>query len=183
MNIARPPTLRRSRPAGAPGVTLYNRCMRVALGADHAGVTLKDLVRHALDPNAGGGAGGSTPDVVDLGVHSADPADYPDVAHEVAAGVASGAYDRGILICGSGVGMSIAANKVPGIRAALVHSVESARLCREHNDANILALAGRSLADADALAIIEAFLETPFAGGRHRRRVEKIAAIERRHTP
>ena len=156
--------------------------MRVALGADHAGVALKQVVRRALDSN-GGGAAGATPDVVDVGVHSPDPTDYPDVAQEVAAGVASGTYDRGILICGSGVGMSIAANKVPGVRAALVHSVQGARLCREHNDANILALGGRSLADADALAIIEAFLETPFAGGRHRRRVEKIAAIERRHTP
>ncbi len=156
--------------------------MRVALGADHAGVALKQVVRRALDLNDNG-AEGTTPDVVDLGVHSTDPTDYPDVAQQVAAGVASGAYDRGVLICGSGVGMSIAANKVPGVRAALVHSVEGARLCRAHNDANVLALAGRSLADADARAIIEAFLETPFAGGRHRRRVEKIAAIESRHTP
>ena len=157
--------------------------MRVALGADHAGVALKDEVRRALDGNAAGYPAGSATKIVDLGVHSTDPADYPDVAQAVAAGVANGAYDRGILICGSGVGMSIAANKVPRIRAALVHTVESARLCREHNDANILALAGRSLAETDALTIIRAFLETPFAGGRHQRRVEKIAAIERRPTP
>ena len=157
--------------------------MRVALGADHAGVALKDEVRRALDTNGAGSPDGNATEIVDLGVHSTDPTDYPDVAQEVAAGVANGAYDRGILICGSGVGMSIAANKVPGIRAALVHTVESARLCREHNDANILALAGRSLAEADALTIIQAFLETSFAGGRHQRRVDKIAAIERRPTP
>ena len=157
--------------------------MRVALGADHAGVSLKDRVRRALNQNGDHDAEGVAAEVVDLGVHSPDPADYPDVAREVAAGVASGTYDRGILICGSGVGMSIAANKVPGIRAALVHTVESARLCREHNDANILTLAGRSLAETDALTIIQAFLETPFAGGRHQRRVDKIAAIERRPTP
>ena len=153
--------------------------MRVALGADHAGVALKDRVRRALDPTGDHRADGLTAEVVDLGVHSTDPADYPDVARAVAAGVANGAYDRGILICGSGVGMSIAANKVPGIRAALVHTVDSARLCREHNDANVLALAGRSLAETDALTIIRAFLETPFAGGRHQRRVNKLAAIER----
>ena len=157
--------------------------MRVALGADHAGVALKDRVRGTLDGNGNCLPVGIVDELFDLGVHSTDPADYPDVAREVAAGVASGAYDRGILICGSGVGMSIAANKVPGIRAALVHTVESARLCREHNDANILALAGRSLSETDALAIIKAFLETPFAGGRHQRRVDKIAAIERGPTP
>ena len=118
--------------------------MRVALGADHAGVALKDQVRRALGPSGDHHAEDITVDVVDLGVHSTDPADYPDVAREVAAGVANGAYDRGILICGSGVGMSIPANKVPGIKA---------------------------------------FLETPFAGGRHQRRVDKIAAIERRPSP
>ncbi len=157
--------------------------MRVALGADHAGVALKDRVRRAIERNGFPNAGSVDAQVADLGVHSADPADYPDVAHEVASGVASGVYDRGILICGSGVGMSIVANKVPGIRAALVHTVESARLCREHNDANILALAGRSLAEPEALTIIKAFLETPFAGGRHKRRVDKIAALEDRATP
>ena len=157
--------------------------MRVALGSDHAGVALKDQVRRGLGQNGDHPAEDTTVDVVDLGVHSTDPADYPDVAREVAAGVASGAYDRGILICGSGVGMSIAANKVPGIRAALVHTVDSARLCREHNNANVLALAGRSLAGNDALTIIKAFLETPFAGGRHQRRVDKIAAIERLPSP
>ena len=145
--------------------------MRVAVGADHRGVELKRRVRHALV------AAGH--DCTDLGVHSGEPADYPDVARQAAEGVAAGTFDRAILICGSGVGMSIAANKVRGARAALVHTAEGARLCREHNDANVLALAGLTLAPDDAAAVVAAFLGTAFAGGRHRRRVDKIIAMER----
>ena len=145
--------------------------MRIAVGADHRGVELKRQILSAL-----AGAGHHCTDV---GVDSQDPADYPDVARQAAEGVAAGAFDRGVLICGSGVGMSIAANKIPGARAALVHTVEGARLCREHNDANILALAGGTLAPDDAAAVVAAFLDAPFAGGRHRRRVDKIMAMER----
>ena len=146
--------------------------MRIAVGADHRGVELKRRIRRVL-AEAGH-------DCTDLGVHSEEPADYPDVARQAAERVAAGEFDRGILVCGSGVGMSIAANKVFGARAALVHTAEGARLSREHNDANILALAGQTLAPDDADAVVATFLDTPFAGGRHRRRVDKIIAMERR---
>ena len=163
---------RRAAPQGhETGGAVYNRRVRIVVGADHRGVALK---RRVLSAMAGAGH-----DCTDLGVHSEDPADYPDVARQAAEGVAAGRFDRGVLICGSGVGMSIAANKVPGARAALVHTVEGARLCREHNDANVLALAGGTLAPHDAGAVVAAFLDTPFAGGRHRRRVDKIIAMER----
>ena len=149
--------------------------MRVAVGADHRGVELKRRIRRAVV------AAGC--DCTDLGVHSEQPADYPDVARQAAEGVAEGTFDRAVLICASGVGMSIAANKVRGVRAALVHTAEGARLCREHNDANILALAGRTLDPDDAAVVVAAFLDTAFAGGRHRRRVDKIIAMERRTAP
>ena len=145
--------------------------MRVAVGADHRGVGLKQRIRRAVE------AAGH--DCTDLGVHSDEPADYPDVARRAAQGVAAGTFDRAVLVCGSGVGMSIAANKVPGARAALVHTVEAARLCREHNDANVLALAASTFTAGDSDAVVAAFLDTAFAGGRHRRRVDKITALER----
>ena len=153
--------------------------MRVALGADHHGVALKASVRRALDEAARGGSSAPAHTYVDFGAHAEGAVDYPDFAQPVAEGVASGAFDRGVLICGSGVGMSIAANKVPGVRAALVHDCDGARLCREHNDANVVALAGRSLAPDTAVAIVETFLATPAAGGRHERRRTKISAMER----
>ena len=153
--------------------------MRIALGADHAGVALKAAIRRALDEAAREGSSGPVHTYVDFGAHSEESADYPDFARPVAEGVASGAFDRGVLVCSNGIGMSIAANKVPGVRAALVHDCDGARLCREHNDANILTLAGRSLAPEVALAIIGTFLDTPFAGGRHERRIGKITEMER----
>ena len=152
--------------------------MKIALGADHHGVAVKARIRRALD-EARSGSPAPAHTYVDFGAHSEESVDYPDFAQSVAEGVASGAFDRGVLICGSGVGMSIAANKVPGVRAALVHDPEGARLSREHNDANVLALAGRSLAPAAAPAIVDAFLAAQFAGGRHERRVGKIAELER----
>ena len=150
--------------------------MRIALGADHAGVTLKDQLKRAFDDVAAGGA--TTHTYVDFGTHSDASVDYPEFAQSVAEGVASGAFDRGILVCGSGVGMSIAANKVRGVRAALVHDVDAARLCREHNDANVVTLAGRTLNPETASNIVRTFLDTSFAGGRHQRRVDRISAIE-----
>lgn len=144
--------------------------MRIALGADHAGVTLKDDLARLL--TARGVA------FTDFGTHGSESVDYPDFAVAVAHAVASGAYDRGLLVCGSGIGMAIAANKVPGIRAAAVTEVESARLGRSHNDANILALGARLTPLALAREIVTTFLDTPFEGGRHQRRVDKLSALD-----
>lgn len=144
--------------------------MRVAIGADHAGVALKETVKQVLSSR------GIAFD--DLGTLSTESVDYPDFAEAVGRKVASGEYDRGILTCGSGIGMAIAANKIAGIRAASISDEESARLSREHNDINVLAL-GERTGNADAARrIIEIFLDTPFAGGRHQRRVDKINALD-----
>ena len=140
--------------------------MRIALGADHAGVGLKDQIKAFLDERG---------DVyTDFGTSTRDAVDYPDYAIKVAHAVASGGFDRGILFCGSGIGMAIAANKIPGIRAAPVIDETSTRLSREHNDANVLALGGRLLDAPRAERILKVWLETPFAGGRHVARVAKI---------
>ena len=144
--------------------------MRIALGADHRGVDLKTRVKQLLDRQ--------DLDYEDFGPDTSEPVDYPDYAASVARSVASGTCDRGILICGSGIGMAIAANKVRGIRAAPITTPEAARLARGHNDANVLALGAGATAIDDALAIVEAFLSAPFEGGRHQRRVDKIAAAE-----
>jgi len=145
--------------------------MRIALGADHAGVVLKHEVKRLLDTLGAA--------YQDFGTDSDASVDYPDFAERVARAVVEGAFDRGILICGTGIGMAIAANKVAGVRAAPVSDVETARLSREHNDANVLALGARVVSTERALAVVRAFLETPFLGGRHERRVAKIEAIER----
>jgi ribose 5-phosphate isomerase B len=144
--------------------------MKIALGADHAGYELKQQLSDALR------AAGHEP--LDFGTHSAESTDYPDYAGEVARRVAAGAADRGVLVCGSGVGMSIAANKVAGVRCALGYSVEQARLTRSHNDANVLSIGARFTGRAQAIEIMFAFLETAFEGGRHARRVEKISQLE-----
>jgi ribose 5-phosphate isomerase B len=146
--------------------------MRIAIGADHAGFGLKEEIRKTLVEL------GLT--VEDLGTKSSDSVDYPDFAEKVARLVAAGEFDRGILVCGTGIGMAIAANKIPGIRAATVTDVEMARLSREHNDANVLAVGGRILDRKRALEIVRAFLETPFAGDRHQRRIDKITNLEKR---
>ena len=145
--------------------------MRVALGADHAGVDLKDALKRVLDEL------GVSYD--DLGTSSSASVDYPDYAQAVASGVVEGRFDRGILVCGSGIGMSIAANKVHGIRAAVVTEAESARLSRAHNDANVIALGARLTSEADAAEIVRTFLNTEFMGGRHAERVEKIRGLEK----
>jgi len=146
--------------------------MRIAIGADHAGFGLKEEIRKAL---ADLGL-----IVEDMGTTSSDAVDYPDFAEKVARLVAAGQVDRGILVCGTGIGMAMAANKIPGIRAATVTDVETARLSREHNDANVLAVGGRILDRKRALEIVRAFLETPFAGDRHQRRIDKITDLEKR---
>ena len=144
--------------------------MRIALGSDHAGVELRALIIRELDDREF--------DYHDFGPSTDSPVDYPDYAARVAESVSSGQFDRGILICGTGVGMAIAANKVPGIRAAQVTNSDGARLSREHNNANVLTLGARTTPVIEALKIVDAFLETPFSGGRHQRRIDKIMARE-----
>jgi ribose 5-phosphate isomerase B len=144
--------------------------MNIALGSDHAGVELKTRLLRVLDERH--------ISYKDFGPSSDQPVDYPDFALQVATTVASGAADRGILVCGTGMGMAIAANKVSGIRAVPVTTPEAARLARAHNDANVLTLGGRVLTDDEAMTIVDTFLTTPFESGRHQRRLDKITAIE-----
>jgi ribose 5-phosphate isomerase B len=145
--------------------------MRVALGADHAGYQLKDQIKQHLQQKR--------IETRDRGTNSPDSVDYPDFARLVAHDVSQQRADFGILVCGSGIGMAITANKVEGIRAANVSTEYEAQMSREHNDANVLALGARILSAEQALAIVDKWLATEFAGGRHERRVEKIAQIER----
>lgn len=145
--------------------------LRVAIGADHAAVSMKDDIVRELR------ASGMT--VEDVGTFTGESVDYPDFAAKVARQVASRAVDRGIILCGTGIGVSIAANKLPGIRAALCHDVTTARLARQHNDANVLCLGGRILGPAVAMDIVKTWLATQFEAGRHQRRVLKIEALER----
>ncbi len=143
--------------------------MRIAIGCDHRGLDVKQLVIKLV-----AGFGHS---YEDLGCYTADPVDYPDIAKKVAEAVVRGGFELGILICDTGIGMSIAANKVKGIRAALCHDAFSARRARQHNDANILCLA--AVTEADAVAeIIDAFSTSQFEGGRHLSRLNKIRAME-----
>jgi ribose 5-phosphate isomerase B len=143
---------------------------RVALGADHAGFPIKETIRQFLQ-NAGYL-------VDDLGTWSEESVDYPDYGKAVGECVAAHKDVFGIAVCGTGIGISIAANKVYGIRAAVAHDVRTARLAREHNDANVLALGGRVVSGSQAIEIVQTFLNTAFVDGRHARRVEKITIIE-----
>ena len=154
---------------GAEGVA----SKKVAIGADHGGFDLKEELRNYLRE------WGYT--VLDLGTSSREAVDYPDFAEGVANAVASGVAWRGVVIDTAGIGSSIAANKVPGARAALCYDRASARNSRQHNDANILSLGARAVPPEVAREILAVWLETPFAGGRHQRRVDKIVAIEKRH--
>jgi ribose 5-phosphate isomerase B len=143
--------------------------MRIAIGADHAGFTLKGQI--AVHLRAAGH------EVVDLGTHSADRVDYPDFGAAVGRAVTDGTAELGVCICGSGIGIAIAANKIPGVRAATVHDVTSAHLAREHNDANVVCL-GERLTGADvAKEAVDAFVAARFEGGRHADRVAKIDAL------
>ena len=144
--------------------------MRIAVGSDHAGFQLKEEVKRYL-------ASAHVP-FIDFGTDSEASVDYPDFAARVARAVAAREFDRGILVCGTGIGMAMAANKIGGIRAAPVTDLESARLSREHNDINVLALAGRLTPFDVARNIVRVFLDTPFAGDRHQRRLDKIAGLE-----
>jgi ribose 5-phosphate isomerase B len=138
----------------------------IILGSDHAGYELKEKVKKALERLG-------VP-WEDVGTQSTASVDYPDYAHRVAEAVEQGRFARGIVLCGTGLGVSMAANRHPGVRAAVAYDEETARLSREHNDANVLALGGRSLDHALAERILEVWLKTPFAGGRHATRVAKI---------
>ncbi len=144
--------------------------MKIAMGADHAAFPLKNQLRDSLR-HAGH-------EVTDFGTDSAASTDYPDYAKLVAQSVASGAADRGILVCTTGMGMCIAANKVHGIRAALGVNPDEVQLTRAHNNANVLTLGSKYTGEAAAQELVRLFLETPFEGGRHQRRVDKIAAME-----
>jgi len=143
--------------------------MKVAVGCDHAGFELKEVVIATLRRLGA--------EVVDFGTYSRESVDYPDYGERVGRAVASGEVDRGVVLCGTGIGISIAANKVPGVRAALCHDVYSARMSRAHNDANVLAMGARVIGPGLAEAIVEAWLLTPFEGGRHALRVEKLNRI------
>lgn len=146
--------------------------MKIALAGDHAGFLMKEAVKKHLEDRS----------VVfeDLGTYSTDSVDYPDFAFALAEKVTAGQYSSGILFCGTGIGMSIAANKVCGIRAALCHDAFTARMARLHNDANILVLGAGVIGQSVALGIVDLFLETAFQGGRHQRRLEKIKDFESR---
>ena len=146
--------------------------MRVAIGADHAGVNIKEDIIHIIKELG--------MDVIDLGCDCSDSVDYPDYAIPVAEKVASGEADRGILICGTGIGMSIAANKVSGIRCALVHDLFSAKATRLHNDSNVLAMGERIIGPGLASEIAKVWLETEYEAGRHAKRVNKITEYEAR---
>lgn len=146
---------------------MTSKALRIAIGADHAGQPLKEAVKRHLAGHA----------LEDFGTHGTDSVDYPDHAHAVADAVASGQAELGILICGSGNGVNIVANKHAGIRSALAWRPDLAALAREHNAANVLALPARFITEEEAFRIVDAFLGASFEGGRHQRRVDKIETI------
>jgi ribose 5-phosphate isomerase B len=144
---------------------------RIALGADHAGFHIKEVIKNFLE--------GQGYKVEDVGTWSEESVDYPDYARKVANEVAAARSPLGILVCGTGIGVAIAANKVAGIRAATAHDAMTARAAREHNDANVLTLGGRVVDPEHAVEIVREFLSASFAGGRHQRRIDKITEIDR----
>lgn len=145
--------------------------MKIAVGSDHGGIHLKELLKGWLQDRG--------IEVRDLGTYTEESCDYPDIAAAVCREVTGGTAERGILVCGTGIGMSIAANKIHGIRAALCTDVFSAEMSREHNDANVLCLGERVTGPGLGERILRAWLETDFAGGRHERRVGKMMALEK----
>ncbi len=147
--------------------------MKIAIGSDHGGLRLKkEVIKHLEKKNI---------EVRDYGTYTEDSCDYPDFAEKVAEAVVAKEYDYGILICGTGIGISISANKIPGIRAALCNDTFSAHATREHNNANILAMGERVVGTGLALDIVDAFLGSTFEGGRHENRVNKIMEIEKKY--
>lgn len=141
--------------------------MKIILGSDHAGFELKEECKKLLTEELGY-------DVRDVGVYDTQSSDYPDIAKEVASAVSEGVFEKGILICGSGIGMSIAANRFRGVNAALCHNLYTVDMCRKHNNANILVLGARVIGEGLALEMVKIFLTTEFEGGRHQMRIDKI---------
>src|SRR2546425_3687748 len=165
-----PPASSYTIPAEKPMIEIPNK-PRIAIGSDHAGFRVKETIRNYLEE------AGYQVDA--QGTPSEESVSYPDYGKAVGERVVSRQADLGIAVCGSGIGISIAANKVPGIRTALAHDVTTARLAREHNDANVLALGGRIVTPETAVEIVQTFLTTAYLGGRHQRRLDKITQIER----
>jgi ribose 5-phosphate isomerase B len=147
--------------------------VKVAIGSDHAGYELKDYVKHILEEKGY--------EIIDVGTNSGDSVDYSDFAFKAAQLVSKGVADRGVLVCGTGMGMSVAANKVKGIRASLAQDLYTAIQSRKHLDANVLVLGGRVIGKGLAEEIVKVWFETEFEGGRHGTRVEKIRAWEEEH--
>jgi ribose 5-phosphate isomerase B len=145
--------------------------MRIAMGADHAGFELKEAVKSRLESEGH--------EVTDVGTHSTESTDYPPFAAEAASLVAAGQADRGVIVCGSGNGVAIVANKVHGIRAVNAHDIAEAEMARRHNDINVLTLSGQRLSPEEAGPIVDEFLKEGFEGGRHERRVKEISEVER----
>ncbi len=143
--------------------------MKIAIGSDHAGYLLKETIKKFL--------GEKEIEFTDYGTFKMDSVDYPEYSYKVGQSVASGDCDLGILICGTGIGMCITANKIKGIRAALAYNVETAQLSRLHNDSNVLCLGGRMLTEEDALEIVDAWFNTTFEGGRHQSRLNLISQL------
>lgn len=143
---------------------------KIALAADHAGYEEKEKIKRTLDELG--------VEYSDMGTASTDSVDYPDYAKKVAEAVSHGDYEQGLLVCGSGTGMAIAANKIKGVRAAVAWNEDIARLAREHNDANVLALPARFMSDEEAVKVLKAWFAADFEGGRHAKRVEKISELE-----
>ena len=141
--------------------------MKIIIGSDHAGFELKETCKGFLEDSGEHG-------LLDVGVFTRASSDYPQIAHKVARAVADGEYERGVLICGSGIGMSIVANRYKGVRAALCHNLYAARMSRLHNDANVLTMGERVLGVGLALDILDVFLKTAFEGGRHQARLDQI---------
>lgn len=146
--------------------------MKIAIGSDHGGFELKNIVKEYLVQNGH--------EIIDYGCNSKDSVDYPSFGIAVGEAVVTSEVERGIVICGSGIGISIAANKVNGVRCALVHDVYSAKLTRLHNDSNVLAMGGRIIGDDLALAIVSEWLNTSYEGGRHQNRIDLITEYEKK---
>lgn len=144
--------------------------MRFAVGSDHAGFALKELLRTHLEK--------SDYEVIDLGTHDETPVDYPDYGAAVGRAVVDGEAEFGVCVCGTGIGIAIAANKIPGVRAAVVHDVSSAKLAKHHNKANVVCFGARLIGDVVAFDALDAFIASPFDGGRHEVRIEKIAELD-----
>jgi ribose 5-phosphate isomerase B len=146
--------------------------MKLAIGCDHGGFELKEEILKYIKAVA-------NIEVVDFGTNGKDSVDYPDFGKKVSEAVSTGAVDRGILICGTGIGMSIVANRFPNVRAALCHDQFTAQMSREHNDANVLVMGERVIGKGVAVGIVRTWLDTEFAGGRHQKRLDKISALEK----